>query len=290
MDRLFCYEWKRLTRERNFQITLALLLLVGIGSAVLSIADYLSAEQSWSTLPVDESGHFLVNLSLSTYSFFNSWLGGLPTGMAPILFYTLLPLYAAIPYATSYLDDKKSGYLRGMVAGYGRRSYYAHRFVMVFFSGALVVLIPLVVNMLLVACFIPFRMPDPIENLYFQVYHDTIGGKIFYTAPWLYDLLYLLLDAVFAGTWAAVVFACSFFTSSKLLAIIGPYIALIYTSHAGQLALTWRVWSNVKPLELIRPISVGNAENIWVLLAEIAVLLAGSAGVVWIRGNKDDIY
>lgn len=290
MNKLFRYEFKRLLRERNFVVVLSILLLIGIGGAVYSIAEYLPVEQAWKFLPVDKNGNFLSNQSISTYSFFNSWLGGLPTGILPILFYTLLPIYAAIPYATSYLEDKKSGYIRGMIAQYGRRAYYSNRFMMVFISGALVVLIPLLANMLLTACFIPFRMPDAIDNLYFQVYDDTIGGELFYTNPWAYDLLYLLLDAVFAGTWATVSLACSFFTDSKLLTIIVPYIGLIYLSYAGDLALKLRVWMNIQPLELIRPISVGNSENVWVLLSEIGILLLGALFVVYFRGKQDDVY
>lgn len=290
MDKLFRYEYRRLFRERNFMAVLSILLLVGIVSAVYSVANYLPVEQAWSVLPLDENGHFLINQSLSTYSFFNSWLGGLPTGILPIIFYTLLPIYAAIPYSTSYLEDKKSGYIRGMISRYGRHAYYSHRFVMVFVSGALVVLIPLLANMLVVACFIPFRMPDAVDNLYFQVYCDTIGGDVFYIVPWAYDLLYLLIDAIFAGTWATVSLACSFFTDSKLFAIIVPYIGLLYLSYAGDLALKLRVWMNIQPLELIRPISVGDAENGWILFAEISILLLGAFFVVYLRGKQDDIY
>lgn len=290
MIRLFLYELRRLFRDRNFRIILCILIFIGIGSAFYSASDYLAQARAWETMPKDSNGNLLLNVSISTYSFFNSWLGGLPTGFLPILFYSLLPVFVSIPYAASCLEDKNTGYIRGLIAQYGRRSYYICRFATVFISGALTVLIPLAINMLLTACLVPFRMPDPIDNLYFQVYYDTIGSSLYYTVPWLYDLLYLFIDGVFAGTWAVVCLACSFYTASRLAAIIVPYIGLLYLSYAGDLALKLRVYLNVQPLELIRPIAVGDGENGWVLFAEIMVMLAGSFIVVCVRGKQDDIY
>ena len=290
MSNLLFYEWKRLFKERNFRYILLALFVLCVGSAILSSLNYSFEEAAWSTLPKDDNGNLLQNVSLATYTLYNSWIGGLPTGLAPIIFYTMLPLCASIPYATTIIDDRKSGYIRGFIAHYGRKRYYLCRYLMVFISGAVTILIPLVTNYIIAACFVPARLPDAVDNLYFQVYKDTILGGIYYLHPFLYDLLYLLIDAVFAGVWATVTMACSFYTSSKLVAIIGPYIALLYCSYAADLALMLRVSINVEPLELIRPISVGNAENGWVLCAEIVCMFLLALIVICIRGNKDDVF
>ena len=290
MSKLVVYEWKRLCKERNFRYILLALSVLCVGSAILSSLNYSLEETAWATLPRDENGNLLQNVSLATYSLYNSWIGGLPTGLAPIIFYTMLPLCASIPYATTIIDDRKSGYMRGFISQYGRKQYYLSRYLMVFISGAITILIPLIINYIIVACFVPARLPDAIDNLYFQVYQDTILGGIYYLYPLLYDFLYLLIDAVFAGVWATVAMACSFYTSSKLVAIIGPYIALLYCSYAADLALMLRVSLNVEPLELIRPISVGNAENGWILCAEILCMFLFALIVIFIRGNKDDVF
>lgn len=290
MSKLLIYEWKRLCRERNFRYILLALSVLCVGSAILSSLNYSLEETVWSTLPKDENGNLLQNVSLATYTLYNSWIGGLPTGLVPVIFYTMLPLCASIPYATTIIDDRKTGYIRVFVAQYGRKQYYLNRYIMVFVSGAVTVLIPLMLNYIIVACFVPARLPDAIDNLYFQVYHDTILGDIYYLHPLLYDLLYLLIDAAFAGIWATVTMACAFYTRSKLVAIIGPYIALLYCSYAADLALMLRVSINVEPLELIRPISVGNAENGWILCAEIVCMFMLSLLVICIRGKKDDVF
>ncbi|MDD2992828.1 MAG: hypothetical protein PHG73_04710 [Pygmaiobacter sp.] len=266
-----------------------ILLAFCVISALLPIVQYERMAAVWRELPHDADGNLLNNLSLTTYSLYNSWLGGLPTGVAPVIFYNLLPLVVAIPYASSAFEDLHSGYANVLIAQCGRRKYYLCRYVAVFVSGAVVILVPLLVNYALVACFIPARMPDSTENLYFQVYYDTLWGTLFYLKPWLYDILYLLLNALFAGVWATVPLACSLFLDSKLAITIVPFVGLTYLSYAAKQALVYRVWLTVAPVELIRPISVGDAENGWVLLAELVFTFAVTFSVVMVKGCRDDV-
>lgn len=139
MSNLLFYEWKRLFKERNFRYILLALFVLCVGSAILSSLNYSFEEAAWSTLPKDDNGNLLQNVSLATYTLYNSWIGGLPTGLAPIIFYTMLPLCASIPYATTIIDDRKSGYIRGFIAQYGRKRYYLCRYLMVFISGTVTI-------------------------------------------------------------------------------------------------------------------------------------------------------
>lgn len=287
---MFRYEWKRMKRERGFRAILWLLLALCALSAGMAILRFGVMKFRWSKMPVNEYGALYQNPNLSVYSLFNHWLGGSPNGIAALLYYNLLPLCAAIPYAASVFEDKRTGYIRSLVSQYGRKKYFLCRYWMTFFSGAVVIVLPLLVNYLTVACFVPARMPDSTMDIYYQVYWDTLFGKLFYLHPLLYDFLYLMLDGIFAGIWATVPLACSLYFKSKLSVYIVPFIALAFLSFAAEQALAYRVWLTVAPVNLIRPISSGNFESGWVLFAEILVLFAASFIAVMWKGCRDDLY
>ena len=79
-----------------------------------------------------------------------------------------------------------------------RRDYLRAKYLAAFLAGGVSVVLPMLMNFLTVACFIPMRMPEASEDMYYGVFGGSLWAEIFYTCPILYVLLYLVLDFVFA--------------------------------------------------------------------------------------------
>ena len=128
MKRIMRFEFYRAFRSRGFYIALC----AGIGIAVADILLFYQAFRQ----------------EISTKVFLQAWIGTDYQFVTNGLFYILLPVIAALPYAGSYYEDLKSGYLKHILISTSRRSYYTAKAVVVFTMGAITVMIPLLIDMM----------------------------------------------------------------------------------------------------------------------------------------------
>ena len=81
------------------------------------------------------------------------------------LFYALLPILAALPYAGTYYEDIRTGYLKNILLHTSRRGYYMAKSFVVFVMAAITVMIPLLLDLMAVMTIYPLRMPERLEFL-----------------------------------------------------------------------------------------------------------------------------
>ncbi|WP_058270893.1 hypothetical protein [Olsenella massiliensis] len=143
------------------------------------------------------------------------------------LLFQLMPVLAVIPYAWSYRSELQSGYANQLMSRDRRERVLAAKALAVFVSGALVAVIPLVVNFLLLACFIPAYLPDVVGVLYNAVYSQDLWAWFFYNLPVVYVVLFTLLAGVLSGLWATFVHALSFVVENRVVLLIAPQLGLL---------------------------------------------------------------
>lgn len=73
-----------------------------------------------------ENGKLVDNPMLSLLGFYNAWVGGENLSLAYSVFYTLLPVAAALPYAWSFFLERKTGYLKNVATRVHQDTVY-HR-------------------------------------------------------------------------------------------------------------------------------------------------------------------
>lgn len=117
------------------------------------------------------------------------------------LFLFLVPLLATLPYAMSYNKDRSAGYYAQLVSRGGLKEYLIGKYVAVFVSGFIVVVIPLLINFLLVTLDTPLRVPLVISS-------SALGTrefgliKLYFHHPLLFTLFYIFLDGLWGGVFA----------------------------------------------------------------------------------------
>ncbi len=172
---------------------------------------------------------------------FEKWIGLMIGGMFPIYYYFFIPIAGAVPCALSMYTDRKTGYVKNVFTRTKKRNYYAAKFVSAFLSAGIVSALPQIVNLLIVALLLPSTHPYPGIG-YVGVLGDALWGEIFYTEPYLYIFLYLILDFVLYGLFNTLAVALSWLISNRFAILLIPFMAVMLlefgTKAAGRAELS----------------------------------------------------
>jgi len=204
MTRILKIELKRAFCNRLFLISTIIGCIIAIAHIILNVVP------TASMLGV-HSGYYI-------NSIFNQWIG-LNYTFWTSLFFTIFPLLASIPFADSFLVDRKSGYIKNILTRTSKKNYYISKFIAVFLSGGFAVAIPLLLDFYLTALFFPAVIPD-ISSGIFALFANSTWASAFYTHPFAYVFLYLLLIFVVSGILASVALAFSFIIKPQLFITI----------------------------------------------------------------------
>lgn len=135
------------------------------------------------------------------------------------IYYRLLPLLAAIPYANSYFCDISQGYIKNLQVRCKKKHYLTAKYLVTFISGGITVVTPLIVDYLLCLAFLPVYQPIRSTGLY------AISFVYFYyTHTIIYILLFLAVDFVIGGLYAVLGLLGAEIIANKYLIVIFPYL------------------------------------------------------------------
>ncbi len=205
------------------------------------------------------------------------------------LFYMLLPLLAGLAYGWSFSAERKSGYVAQMVSRSTKKSqYFLAKYIATFLAGGAVVAIPLVLNFLAVACFIPAYTPDSFYQIYYFMNTHFLRG-LFFNAPLLFVCCIILLDFIFAGLLAAACVALAFFVKNKFAVILLPFLGVLAVQYLQDNVLgTITDFIAISPMDFLRGYAMNDVLGLPILIWFI-LLLVFTLGITWIKGAKDDV-
>lgn len=224
---------------------------------------------------------------------FNHWIGGEAISIGSASLFFIFPLLIAIPYGWSYCAEQRNGYIRIMVLRSGRLQYYVSKYIAVFLSGGLAMVIPLAFNFLLTAMFVPAILPDPSYVTGGLLVGTSLMSFFFYSSPFLYIFLYLLLDFAFCGLIACISYALATFIKSRVAVVLLPFFillafkyiseSLIYTSHTGK-------YKELSPMYFLRPAGMRLEASWLIIIVEAAVIFLFTILMTVVRGRRHEIY
>ena len=281
-------ELKKAFCSKKFLLGICLLLLFAVLSAVYMIEGRAGYNPD-SILASMEGGQFTHNPDLALFTFYNSWIGGDDLSLAANLFYTLLPVGAALPCGWSYYLERKTGYLKNIYTRVGKGTYLAGKTIAVFLSGASVVAVGLIVNILLVFAKIPVVTPFAAYNFYNHVYFSNLWADLYFAAPWLYVLLFALLDILYGGIFALLSFAVGFYFRNIFAVLFTPFLLMLVASYVEDVFFSNR--ADFVPLEWV-PTSFLHPQGVhfqimgWAVALVTVLLLAFSCLTIYFRGVR----
>ena len=295
MKNLIKMELKKAIISKFFLMGLVLLLIFSILSGIYMIRNDggYNPQAITSYDYFYEKGEYQINPDLPLYTFYKDWVGGEVLSLFQTIFYYLLPVASVIPFAWSYYTERKSGYLKNIASRTNKKKYFIAKTIAVFISGALVALIPLIVNIALVSAFVPSI--DPFAGYTFFNYHyiGEIWIEYYFTNPALYIALYVLLDTIYGGIFALLSFAIAFYVRNIFAIIFLPFMLVVALGYIRDLVLTYNntyIFYEFNPTIFLHSLMYGGQRVWWVIWGIALVLLLFSIGTIFIRGFKDEIF
>lgn len=275
-QRLFCMEWKKAVHNRFFPCAIAFGSLFAMMSALHEINAYRLAQKQLQELGGDPM--------VQAYTLYNHWIGGETQSFGSTLFYMLIPILAVLPYGWSYCTEKRSGYTNMIMTRSGKGSYLLAKTIAAFLSGGVSVILPLIGNFLLIACFVPAVKPSILYHTFYSIPHGSMWSWIFYQCPVLFVIFYLLLDFLFAGLFAVTAMAFSVWVKNPVVVILLPFLMTLVL-HLGHIFLHDHFYKEISPLYFLHAACVQNFADARIILSEAAGMLLFSLIVLGKEGS-----
>ena len=207
-----------------------------------------------------------------------SWLGS-NIGFEGFLYLLLLPLLTGLPYAATLLADRKSGYSDLVSMKAGRSAYYGAKWCTAFISGAVVAMIPLVINFAL--CLLVYPPVTPQLGGQFAIDPVNMLSSLYSVHPWVWLGTWTVIFACVGGVYAMLGLAVTYLTEFSLVVHLLPFL-VIYVASMLFSSFGYERYSLLSELRVM-----GNGGNAAALVAEIAILAAVAVVPMYLFRRRD---
>jgi ABC-type transport system involved in multi-copper enzyme maturation permease subunit len=279
-------ELRKAFGNKLFLLTLAVGIVIASISAYQNIQLYLDAV-AHNAYRKEVLPDILFNPMYPAFSPYTYWIGGDYQYPMTSLFYLLLPLMASLAFGWSFFMEKKSGYIKNVVTRTKKTHYFLAKYIAVFLSGGAVIAIPLVINFLTVACFIPAYQPDIYYNIYYSMHYHFLS-ELFYSSPLLYVIYVMALDFVFSGLIATASMALTFFVRNRFAVVLLPFLLLLGIQYIQD--TLYKIFQVIiSPIDFLKAYSSGTISG-WVVFPFMIILFLLTFGITCFKGVRDDVF
>lgn len=220
------------------------------------------------------------------HSVFNTALMYMLNSHYSYIFYYSIILIAALPHTVSYFSDIKDGYIKNITTRMDRKGYLVGKYLAVFVSSGSICIIPLIINIYLTAMIIPSLIPQCGTH----TFPVTGSGRcfaegLFRTYPYLYTLLYLVIDFFITGLYNCIALAVSSVVNNRYIVMFLPFLIFI----VFQTVIIYT------PLALLAPYCIMDASQLifedgrYIIAEIMALLLITTVGFKMAGGKKRDV-
>ena len=222
---------------------------------------------------------------------FNCWIGGEPFSLGSSIYFFVFPLLIALPYGWSYSEERKCGYRRMMITKTGKKKYYCAKYVAVFLSGGVAMVLPLIFNFWMTLLVVPAILPDVTMNMFYGVFGGSFLAELYYTVPFLYVAIYLFIDFVYCGFLVCICMAVSGIVRQRWGVVLIPFLLLLFVH-----VITDYIYSDpsvaykeLSPLYFLRGVEVRYSfSGSIILLFAIGLLVISLIGII--KEYRNEIY
>lgn len=273
MRQILAFEFKRAFHGRLFKISVLLGAILVIGQL---IAYYYLHKFNMEFMEngLLEDGSYALGILPDTL--YESFLGGESYTFFPELYFSLLPILAALPFGASFYEDTKRGYSKYIISRTGKSRYLCGKVIVAIVVGGIAGVLPYVVSMLASSAIYPAYYPNALA-MHALVQENTIFSGIYYVHPMVYAMVYAVLIFAVSGLLSFFAVISEGAASNIFVVLFIPYIA--YTLQDvlfTKLGLTkWSLKAMIYPANNADQMTDISAWNIVAFLGCLYILLGG---------------
>ena len=255
--------WKA-THNKMFFLSLAVGIFLALADSYLSSLTVKELHQS--NLEALAQGYGTGNHA--GYSLFVFWMPINGFQITTTYFCLIWPALAAIPYGWSYCQERRSGVTQQITIRSNNRIYFNSKYIAVFVSGGLAVMLPVLVNLLVDSLICPYEIP--ILGLV-PIFNGNFLSGLYYTNPWLYAICWCGMEFLFGGAAACLCFITGSILRFQVMTILVPLI-LLTVFDSLSVRLFQGINLTVSPLKMVAAASA-NINPGWVLFTALGIML-----------------
>ena len=224
---------------------------------------------------------------MTTYpaSVYNTWFGADVFHPFRMTYLTIFPILATLPYGIAYFQDRKRGYINQLCTRVERSKYLMSKYIVVFISGGLAVLIPMITAFILAADVIPIL--KPVNNGLFYMNGSSLLGNIYYTRPIIYMFLCAFIYFIYGGIFASIALAAGNIFDYSFFVLVTPFIIYYVVGYISQYIYS-KTYGSFDP-KIILGIIQTKRITFFGIFIEIIVIGGISFLVYWLRGMRKDV-
>lgn len=223
-----------------------------------------------------------------TLSVYTIWLGGpkLEDNKSSVILFILILFFSTLPYSWSYCYERRKA--KKSKENFDTDvSYRLTKYVTVFFSSGLLATIPLLINLVCTFLFVPAIKPEPVYDIYYREFSNSILGDIFYSFPLLYEMLYILILFVFCGLLGCVGYAFALLLKNEIIAVLSSPIFLLIIHFLKEKAESF-IYGEISPISYLNVADV-ILRNYKVMFVEMLLMFTFSLVITLIKKDKNSI-
>lgn len=218
------------------------------------------------------------------YTVIYTWIGG-SFNVYYTLYIRLLPIMVVLPHAATYYTDRRTGIIRNYYCRTKKINYLIAKFTAVFTTGGIVAVLPLLVNLLATAMLLPSMIWN---NNTFCYSANSMWSNILFTHPYVYYLLYFILQFICGGLLATVSLMVSLWVNNTFIVLLFPVVLCEFLNAAS----SWFPYVKVRAIAPYRLFSMSQmAPNYWesYVLFMVMIVVLDVVLYIW-RGLKNDTF
>lgn len=208
-------------------------------------------------------------------SLFYKWIGVDLQGQWSQYFYLVWPILAALPFGWSYSTERKNGVYNQIVCRMGARHYFGAKYITVFVGGGLAVAVPVLLNLLVEAMFLPAITPN-VLLMQTVICDGYFLSKLYFTHPWVHGLLWCLLDFLWGGAAACLCFIVGSRLRLKVMVILSPFVLIMLLDAMYTVIQPMLKWQVELSPRMLAAAATMHQNPGWAVFTVMGVLLLAS--------------
>ncbi len=168
-----------------------------------------------------------IRYSTEGYSLFVLSLPYYPQLFSAHVFNYIWPLLAAIPYGTSYMQERRTGVFNQVVSRIGRKKYFFAKYIAVFVTGGVAVSLTELTAVLADAMVVPYWRVH--ISLMETLHNGAFLSTLYYTHPWLHLLCWCGALFLIGGSTACLTFFAWTGLRLRALTVVIPFAIYFVT-------------------------------------------------------------
>lgn len=274
MKHLLNIELKRAIKTRGMKIS----LIIGMTLCIAQVIQYMIPAYQANML-----GTFKGSLLFVPYTAVETWIWGNAMQVESYIYSLILPLLAALPFATTYFKDYKSGFLKNIYMRVSRKNYLSAKYIAVFLSGGIAVVLPLILDLMCSLILLPNIVPSFVFPR-IEITPKHMFLEIFFKNPLAYALIFLGITFIMGGIWAVICLASSFLSDYKFVVLVTPFfIQLLIDALAG-------IFNRQELSSAFFTRAGGGITNRWIFAGYVLIGLFASIILFRKKGEKEDVF